>query len=173
ERIKRLKKRLDEMVAQKKPQQSIVRLKKSIKRLKSRISELKARLADPSEYKSTPETIATTGSSEPQIKRLGDYTYGITKDSLKKILPFLKGSNSDVRVAPNRNGGFRTFLVKPQSIFYKLGIRSGDIIQKFNNIPLNSAQETLDAFTKSKDVTNHTLTLSRRGRSLTILYKIE
>ncbi|MGM0596766.1 MAG: type II secretion system protein GspC [Myxococcota bacterium] len=106
------------------------------------------------------------------IKKIGPYKYEIDKDVVKNLMKNIAKAGRGARIVPHSKGGFRASFVRHYSLFYKLGVRSGDIIKSVNNIPLNSIQETMMLYTKLKNASHLTISLKRRGKPVNIDYNI-
>lgn len=82
-----------------------------------------------------------------------------------------------VRIVPAiRNGkpdGFKLYAIRPDSFFAALGLANGDTIEAVNGNALTDADKALDVYTKLRDATKVDVTLLRRGKTLTLSYKIE
>ena len=80
------------------------------------------------------------------------------------------------RIVPSfKNGkpnGFKLFSIKPGSIYSKIGLRNGDVIQSINGYEMNSPDKALEIYQKLKDSTSITVDIQRRGRAMTMNYGI-
>jgi general secretion pathway protein C len=82
-----------------------------------------------------------------------------------------------VRIRPHfTNGkpdGLRLTGVRPNSIFYNMGLKSGDIITGVNNNTIESVDDVLKFYQSLQSSSNVALQVKRRGRPKTINYNIE
>lgn len=80
---------------------------------------------------------------------------------------------STVRIVPSfKNGkpdGFKLFSMKQNSIFYKIGFRNGDVIQKINGEELASPGKVLELYQSNKEKKAFTVELVRRGKPQTLI----
>jgi len=82
-----------------------------------------------------------------------------------------------VRIQPHfQNGkpdGLRLTGVRPNSIFYKMGLKSGDIIMGVDGKNIESVDDALKFYQSLQSASRVQLQLKRRGRPKTIEYNIE
>lgn len=82
-----------------------------------------------------------------------------------------------VRIRPHfRNGkpdGLRLTGIRPNSIFYNMGLKSGDIITGVNNNTIESVDDVLRFYQSLQSSSRVALQIKRRGRPKTINYNIE
>jgi general secretion pathway protein C len=82
-----------------------------------------------------------------------------------------------VRIRPHfRNGkpdGLRLTGIRPNSIFYNMGLKSGDIITGVNNNTIESVDDVLKFYQSLQSSSSVALQVKRRGRPKTINYSIE
>ncbi len=83
----------------------------------------------------------------------------------------------EVRIVPNcRDGlchGFKLFSIKPGSLTYQLGLRSGDIVRRINGKNLDSPEKVLELYAQLKDASRIALLLEREGKALRHSYLIQ
>lgn len=82
-----------------------------------------------------------------------------------------------IRIRPHfTNGepdGFRLTGIRPNSIFYKMGLKSGDIISGVDGKTIESVDDALKFYQNLQSSSNMQLQIKRRGRMKTIDYNIE
>jgi general secretion pathway protein C len=127
-------------------------------------------------------TVANAGLVDPPpgdmtgVTRLSDTNYNIERGELDKTLGNLNEVATQARIVPSfKNGkanGFKMFSIKPGSIYSKIGLQNGDVIQKINGYEINSPDKALEIYGKLKDATNVTIELQRRGTNMTFNYAI-
>ena len=110
------------------------------------------------------------------VTRISETEYTIEKAEVDNALSNLNRVATQARIVPSfRNGkanGFKLFSIKPGSIYAKIGLRNGDVIQKINGYELNSPDKALEIYQKLRDSTSVTIDLLRRGKTMTINYSI-
>ncbi len=94
------------------------------------------------------------------------------QDALKNINSLL----SQVRIRPHFKDGKADGLalsnIKGDSIFAKLGLRDGDVVQGVNNRPIRSPDDILSFYNKLRSGSRMSLQINRRGQERTINYRI-
>lgn len=129
-----------------------------------------------------PTTVAqveTKGDDEglgKGVKKVSDSEYEIPKEEIDNVLSNLNKVATQARIVPSfHNGkanGFKLFSIRPNSLYSKIGIQNGDIVQKINGYEMNSPDKALEIYSKLKDATTITVDLVRRGKSKSLSYSI-
>lgn len=92
-------------------------------------------------------------------------------DSLKNINKVL----SEVRIRPHfkdgKSDGLSVSRIKAGSVFSKLGLRNGDIVQKINDKPINSPDDVLALYEKLKSGSQVSVEVTRKGQPKTMNYR--
>lgn len=90
------------------------------------------------------------------------------EEAMSDVTELMKGA----RIKPHRDG-LAMSSVKRNSIFRKLGLRSGDILTGVDETPIKSADDALKLYDSLKSESEVNLNIKRRGREQTIKYNIE
>lgn len=94
------------------------------------------------------------------------------QDALKNINTLL----SQVRIRPHFKDGKADGLalsnIKGDSIFAKLGLRDGDVVQGVNERPIRSPDDILSFYKNLRSESRMSLQINRRGQERTINYRI-
>ncbi len=123
-----------------------------------------------------------SGSQKTRIvsKRAGMATSQNITLKRSRIETAVKDVNNlmkQVRIRPHfRNGkpdGLRLTGIRPNSIFYNMGLKSGDIITGVNNNNIESVDDVLKFYQSLQSSSSVQLQIKRRGRPKTINYNIE
>lgn len=118
-----------------------------------------------------------TPSSGGGVTKRGDGDYVIDGSLVDESLSNLNKVATQARIVPSfRNGkanGFKLFSIKPGSIYAKIGMQNGDVIQKINGYEINSPDKALEIYQKLKDASNLTIDFQRRGQSKSNRYEID
>lgn len=130
-------------------------------------------------------SIAPPNTDEPPPPTPGDMTgvtklsateYKVERTEVDRVLANLNEVATQARIVPSfKNGkanGFKLFSIKPGSIYSKIGLENGDIIQKINGYDMNSPDRALEIYTKLRDATSLTIDIQRRGSNTTMNYAI-
>jgi general secretion pathway protein C len=96
---------------------------------------------------------------------------------LNEKLNDLESLARQARVIPHyRDGkpqGFKLVGVRPGSLYSHIGIRSGDVLKAVNGDEISSPNKALEMYEKLKNSSNVTLEIERRGRPISLDYKIQ
>jgi len=115
----------------------------------------------------SPERKSASGSQNITIKRSQIDT------ALQDVNTLMK----QVRIQPHfQNGkpdGLRLTGVRPNSIFYNMGLKSGDIIMGVDGKNIESVDDALKFYQSLQSASKVQLQVKRRGRPKTIEYNIE
>jgi general secretion pathway protein C len=110
------------------------------------------------------------------IERVNDDEFNISRGEIDGVLSNLNKLATQARIVPSfHNGkanGFKLFSIRPNSLYAKIGIQNGDIVQRINGFELNSPDKALEIYGKLKDAQTITVDLLRRGKSTTMTYNI-
>ena len=64
------------------------------------------------------------------------------------------------------------FSIRPKSIYAKIGIQNGDVINKINGYELNSPDKALEVYQRLKDSKTISIELERRGTKRNFKYQV-
>ncbi len=128
------------------------------------------------------ETVASTGKSAgssrdkgPLIKAEGGGKFTIDQAEIENAMSNLDRLYTDIRAVPNFSGGkvsgMKILSVRRGSIFSKLGLKRGDVLQRINGIDLD-VRRGFEIFNQLKDKKSLTLDLIRQGSNQTFEYEI-
>ncbi|MCG8425452.1 MAG: hypothetical protein MJE77_46840 [Proteobacteria bacterium] len=110
------------------------------------------------------------------VKKIDDNNYEIDESLRSKVLSNPMSVARGARIVPSvKNGkpnGFKLYAIRPSSVYAKIGFRNGDTIHAINGYDLTTPDKALEVYTKLKDAGNLSVTLTRRGKPVTINYTI-
>lgn len=110
------------------------------------------------------------------VTKVKENEYEIPRGEIDNVLSNLNAVATQARIVPSfQNGkanGFKLFSIRPNSLYSKIGIQNGDIVQKINGYEINSPDKALEIYSKLKDAQTITVDLIRRGKSQTMSYSI-
>ncbi len=102
-------------------------------------------------------------------------TITISRKDIQNSLKDINKLMSEVRIRPHfkdgKSDGLSVSRIKGGSIFSKLGLRNGDIVQKINGEPINSPDEVLVLYEKLKSGSRVSLEVTRKGEPKTMNYR--
>jgi general secretion pathway protein C len=98
----------------------------------------------------------------------------VTKEEIDSALEDMSTILTQARVRPyfseGQADGFMISRIKKDSIFQKMGIRNGDIIQGVNDDPIKSPDDMLELYQGLKSGSKITLNIKRRGKEEILEY---
>jgi general secretion pathway protein C len=113
---------------------------------------------------------------DANVKQVKAGEYEISRGEIDGVLSNMSKLATQARIVPSfKNGkanGFKLFSIRPGSLYAKLGIQNGDIVQQINGYEINSPDKALEIYSKLKDAQTITVDLLRRGKSKTMTYNI-
>ena len=116
-----------------------------------------------------------------RIIRVSETYYRIEKDAITEALSNLNDIVTHARLVPNfvpaedgarQINGFRIFRIKPGSVFEKLGLRNGDVIQKINGVDMDSIEKGFQLLQQLRYESQFEIQIKRGARELTLSYEI-
>jgi len=117
------------------------------------------------------------GGDMTGVTKLNETQYNVERGEVDKALGNLNEVATQARIVPSfKNGkanGFKLFSIKPGSIYSKIGMQNGDVIQKINGYEMNSPDKALEIYQKLKDATTVSIDLQRRGQNMNYNYNIQ
>lgn len=111
-----------------------------------------------------------------EVRKTGANEYEVDKEYIDETMGNLSQVATQARIVPSfKNGksnGFKLFSIKPGSIYQKIGLQNGDVIQKINGYTIDSPDKALEVYSKLKTSRSVNIELLRRGRALSKSYNI-
>lgn len=110
------------------------------------------------------------------IRKTGENSYEVGQGEVDKALNNLAELSTQARIVPAFEGGktvgFKLFSIRPGSLYSKIGLQNGDVINRINGYEMTSPEKGLEIYTKLKDSKQVTVDLKRRGKPMTLDYNI-
>ncbi len=110
--------------------------------------------------------------SPPPLKPFSDLNKVLDKREIELAMKDLNKVMTQARVVPylvkNKAAGFRVFSIKPGSIYTRVGIKDGDIIQAVNDVTLDGPEKLYHLFQQLRDESRINLSVLRRGQKITL-----
>lgn len=111
------------------------------------------------------------------IKKLDDTHYEVDRGLVDKLLANPMSVARGARIVPSiKNGksnGFKLYAIRPSSIYAKLGLMNGDTIHAVNGFDLTTPDKALEVYTKVKESSNLSVSVTRRGKPINLDYNIQ
>ncbi|MBW2636390.1 MAG: PDZ domain-containing protein [Deltaproteobacteria bacterium] len=116
----------------------------------------------------------STGRELAAATPVAKSSINVTKEEIDSALEDMSKILTQARVRPyfseGQADGFMISRIKKGSIFQKMGIRNGDIIQGVNNDPIKSPDDMLELYKGLKSGSQINLNIKRRGKEETLEY---
>jgi general secretion pathway protein C len=110
------------------------------------------------------------------IKKVDDSNFEIDRDLVNELLENPMAVARGARIVPSiKNGkanGFKLYAIRPSSVYAKLGMMNGDTIHAVNGFELTTPDKALEVYTKVRESSNLSISVTRRGKPVTINYSI-
>lgn len=125
-----------------------------------------------------PETthVAVAAPQGPGIEQLSATQFNISRSEVDKAIGNLSQVLTQARAIPNfKNGvpdGYKLIQIVPDSIYAKLGLKDGDVLDSLNGDPINDPAKALALLQSLRDQSHMELGVERDGRQSTYAYDI-
>jgi general secretion pathway protein C len=119
---------------------------------------------------------AVTKPADEHIQLVGENQYVIDRSEVDSALENMSQLFTQVRAVPHFEGGkatgFRLFAIRQDSLFDKIGLKNGDIIQSINGQELSDPSRAMAMLTELRDMHELTVQALRNKQSITLGYRI-
>jgi general secretion pathway protein C len=75
-------------------------------------------------------------------------------------------------IKDGKPNGFKLYAIRPNSIFGKIGLQNGDTVKAINGLDMTSPDKALEVYTKLRNASHLSVSVERRGESMTLDYSI-
>lgn len=116
-------------------------------------------------------SVKSKKSSASGVSKVNEGIYQIERRMFDELLAEPSSLIKEARIVP-RDDGIKIFGVKSRSVFYKMGLRNGDIVHQINEVALNDMQSALSLFTDLKGQSEFTVDFTRRGKRKSNRYTV-
>jgi general secretion pathway protein C len=110
------------------------------------------------------------------IKKTANDEYEIPRAEVDKVLSNLNSIATQARIVPSffqgKANGFKLFSIRPDSLYSKIGIQNGDVIQRINGFEMNSPDKALEIYSKLKNADSISVDVLRGGGKKSMSYNI-
>lgn len=114
---------------------------------------------------------ATSRAVTPQ--RSTGVTRTIRRSDIQKSLEDVSGLLNQARIVPApSDDGFALSNIKSGSLFAKMGLRNGDIVQGVDNTPITGTEDVVSFYRELGSASNITLDIIRNGRQVSLPFRI-
>lgn len=116
-------------------------------------------------------------SIRDKINKVGENEYVVDRSVVDEVLEQQAQLMKSVRLRPVKKGsdvvGLRVSRVRGGTLLDVIGVKRGDTIQSINGFDLTNPQKALEAYGRLRTASNLTLQLQRRGKPVTIEYRVQ
>lgn len=126
-----------------------------------------------------PKTDATAdaGQGGDGIRKVSESEFIVSNTELQKALENMSQLSTQARMVPSfkdgQPNGFRIYSIQPGSLYQKIGIKNGDVIQRINGMDLNTPEKGLEILTKLRTEKRITVDMLRNNAKSTLDYTIQ
>lgn len=111
------------------------------------------------------------------IRKTGNQEYALPRNLLESVTKRLDVLASQAAIVPyfqkGRPAGFRIYHIRPNSLYQKLGLTNGDVVQRINGYEFTSPQKALEAYSNLMSAKNLSVEVLRRGKLQNYSYEIK
>ena len=113
---------------------------------------------------------------EDGITKEGPNKFIVDQELIDKVMENPEQLYSQIRATPHKDGatvdGYRLSGIRRRSLFYKLGIKNGDIVHTVNGTTLDSMSSAMGAYNSLQNDKNFTFEVTRRNKRQTFEYEV-
>lgn len=118
------------------------------------------------------DVAAVTGA----VRQVQTNRWVLDKQEVSAALENLPQLLTKARVIPNfsdgKPDGFKIFSIAPDSLYAKIGLQNGDVLQQINGVEIKDPENFMRVFQQLKDETNIALDFVRNNRRESFAYEI-
>ena len=108
----------------------------------------------------------------PQRRSAG-VTRTIRRSDIQNSLEDVSGLLEQARIVPAPSGdGFQISSIRSGSLFARMGLRNGDIVQGVDNRPITGTEDVVSFYQELGSASNITLDIIRNGREMSLPFRI-
>ena len=130
--------------------------------------------AEPDPRASRDELLAAVDAG---VRKVDDSTFEVDRALVEKVLSNPTAVARGARIVPSvKNGqpnGFKLYAIRPSSVYAKIGLMNGDTLHAVNGFELNSMDKALEVYTKVRESSSLSVSITRRGKPVTLNYTIK
>ena len=109
------------------------------------------------------------------IKKVGENEYEVERSLVNRLIEdpmSIKGARVVPSIKNGKSQGFRLYAIRPSSVFAKLGIKNGDTVHAINGFELTNMNKALEVYSKLKQASSLSVSVTRRGKPISLSYTI-
>ncbi len=120
---------------------------------------------------------AFQASPDPHIRQISETQWAIDRAEVDSALDNMNQLFTQIRAVPHfeggRSTGFRLFAIRQNSIFDKIGLKNGDVIQRVNGADLSDPARALALFQQLRNERDITVEIVRNKEPKTLSYQFQ
>ncbi len=125
------------------------------------------------EIKTSSNKLSGQGSN---IRRVADNKFVVDQREVTGSMENMNQLLTQARVVPviddGKTTGFRIFAITPNSLYEKIGLQNGDVIQRINSVEIDDPNKFFQTYQNLKDEKNITVDIVRNGAKQSLSYEI-
>jgi len=115
-------------------------------------------------------------SDDSGVSKAGKDKYTVDQAVFDELLQNPEKLYTQIRATEHKKDGevdgYRVSGIRRKSIFYKLGIKNGDVIHNVNGMPLTNLSEAMKAFESLQSSRDFNFDITRRRKKRTMEYEV-
>ncbi len=119
-----------------------------------------------------PASPLPSGSSGVSVRQVGPGSYEVSRQQLDAVLANPNELLMQARVIPSHQG-FKMFSIRPDSLYARIGLQNGDVLQRINGLTISNVQDGLMAFHKLRESSRIELEVERNGQAMRMNYAVQ
>jgi general secretion pathway protein C len=116
-------------------------------------------------------------AQDDRIREISENEYEVDRSQVDDAMENMSQLFTQIRAVPHFEGGkatgFRLFAIRSGSLFDKIGVKNGDIIQSINGTPMTDPAGAMAMLQQLRDETDLTVDLVRNRQPQTLTYSIQ
>ncbi len=116
-------------------------------------------------------------AAEDGIRKISETEFIVSESEVARAMENLNVLATQARIVPSfqngKSNGFRIYSIKPGSLYQKIGIKNGDILQRVNGLEIDSPEKALEVYSKLRSEKSITIDVLRRGQKTSLDYTIQ
>lgn len=123
-----------------------------------------------------PPVAAAPAPRAPGVAETGENRFVVDQTELSSAFENMNQLLTQARMVPfftaGKADGFRIFAIRPNSLFEKIGLRDGDVLQRINGNELADPARAFELFEQLRNERQISVDLVRNGARQTLSYEI-
>ena len=110
------------------------------------------------------------------INKIDDTNFEIERDLVNKVIAnptAMRGARIVPSIKNGKPNGFKLYAIRPSSAFAKIGLQNGDTVHNINGFDLSTPDKALEVYTKVREASSISVSVTRRGKPVTLNYSIK